>query len=134
MPEAAANSYKADLRAIQFTLYEHLKVQQLFDPEPFSHISREECDAIIDQCIRFVNEVTGPLNGPADRAGCTLRERTGDHAARLQERLEEALRARPAWASRCRSTTAASAARTRSPSCWRSCRAAPTAPSTCTPA
>ena len=31
MSEAAVNHYKADLRAIQFTLYEHLMVQQVFD-------------------------------------------------------------------------------------------------------
>ena len=45
MSEAAVNHYKADLRAIQFTLYEHLKVQQVFELEAFSHISRDECDA-----------------------------------------------------------------------------------------
>jgi alkylation response protein AidB-like acyl-CoA dehydrogenase len=70
MADAALNFYKADLRSIQFTLYEHLKVQQLFELERFAHLSREECDAIIDQCHRFVTEVTGPLNGPGDRAGC----------------------------------------------------------------
>lgn len=62
--------YKADLRAIRFTLYDHLKVDQLFELEEFSHLSREECDAIVDQCLRFATEVTGPLNGPGDRAGC----------------------------------------------------------------
>ena len=64
--------YKADLRAIRFTLYEHLKVQRLFELEEDSHLSREECDAIIDQCFRFATEVTGPLNGPGDRTGCRL--------------------------------------------------------------
>jgi len=64
--------FKADLRAIRFTLYEHLKVQQLFELDAFSHLSREECDAIIDQCLRFATEVTGPLNAPGDRAGCGL--------------------------------------------------------------
>jgi alkylation response protein AidB-like acyl-CoA dehydrogenase len=72
MSEAAVNHYKADLRAIQFTLYEHLKVQQLFELDAFSHISRDECDAVIQQCLRFVNDFTGPINGPADRAGCRL--------------------------------------------------------------
>jgi hypothetical protein len=72
MSEAAVNHYKADLRAIRFTLYEHLKVQQVFELAAFAHISREECDAIIEQCHRFVNEVTGPINGTADRAGCTI--------------------------------------------------------------
>ncbi len=72
MSGAAVNNYKADLRAIQFTLYEHLHVEQVFALDAFSHLSREECDATIEQCLRFVNEYTGPLNGPADRVGCVL--------------------------------------------------------------
>jgi alkylation response protein AidB-like acyl-CoA dehydrogenase len=70
MPEAPQNSYKLDRRAIDFTLYEHLHIEQLFEHERYAHLSRAECDAVIDQCARFVTEVTGPLNGPGDRAGC----------------------------------------------------------------
>jgi alkylation response protein AidB-like acyl-CoA dehydrogenase len=72
MSAAGQSHYRVDMRAIRFTLYEHLNVQQLFQHERFSHLSREECDAIIDQCVRYAAEVTGPLNGPADRAGCRL--------------------------------------------------------------
>ncbi|MBI3786401.1 MAG: acyl-CoA dehydrogenase C-terminal domain-containing protein [Deltaproteobacteria bacterium] len=72
MSTAAINFYKADLRAIQFTLYEHLRVQQLFEMEQFSHLTKEECDAIVEQCLRFVTEVTGPLNGLGDRTSCRL--------------------------------------------------------------
>jgi alkylation response protein AidB-like acyl-CoA dehydrogenase len=72
MSEAALNYFKADLRAIRFTLYEHLKVQQLFELAAYSHLSRDECDAIIDQCFRFATEVSGPLNGPGDRLGCSM--------------------------------------------------------------
>ncbi|OGL20626.1 MAG: acyl-CoA dehydrogenase [Candidatus Rokubacteria bacterium RIFCSPLOWO2_12_FULL_71_22] len=64
--------FRADLRAIRFTLYDHLQVQQLFDLDAYAHLSREECDAVIDQCLRFVTEVTGPLNAPGDRAGCRI--------------------------------------------------------------
>ena len=74
MSQAAINSYKADLRAIRFTLYDHLKVQRLFELEEYSHLSREECDAIIDQCFRFATEVTGPLNESGDRTGCRLEQ------------------------------------------------------------
>jgi hypothetical protein len=70
MPEAPQNSYKLDRRAIDFTLYEHLHIEQLFEHERYAQLSRAECDAVIDQCARFVTEVTGPLNGPGDRAGC----------------------------------------------------------------
>src|SRR3990170_1106372 len=69
-----AAMFKADLRAIRFTLYEHLKVQQLFELDAFSHLAREECDAVIDQCVRFAAEVTGPLSAPGDRAGCRVED------------------------------------------------------------
>ncbi len=67
MSHAAVNFYKADLRSIQFTLFEHCASSSSSNMRPFSHLSRDECDAIIEQCLRFVTEVTGPLNGPADR-------------------------------------------------------------------
>ena len=134
MPEAATNSYKVDRRAIEFTLYEHLQVQQLFEHERFAHLSREECDAVIDQCVRFVTEVTGPLNGPGDRAGCRLEDGQVHHARRASRRPGRSSSSSASWRSRCRSTPAASAARTRSRSSCRSCRAAPTPPSTCIPA
>ncbi len=72
MSDAAINQYKADLRSMEFTLYEHLKVQEVFTEDYFSHLSREECDQIIEQTARFADEYIGPLNGPADRAGCTI--------------------------------------------------------------
>jgi alkylation response protein AidB-like acyl-CoA dehydrogenase len=75
MAEAVApNSYKVDRRAIDFTLFEHLKIQQVFEHELFSHLTREDCTAVIDQCTRFAMEVTGPLNSYADRVGCTLKD------------------------------------------------------------
>ncbi len=72
MAEAASSAFKADLRAIRFTLYEHLKVQQLFEHERFAHMSQAECDATIDQCLRFVTEYTAPVNASGDRTGCKL--------------------------------------------------------------
>src|SRR4029450_5230874 len=85
MPEAAPNTYKLDRRAIDFTLYEHLHVEQLFDTERYGHLSRAECDAVIEQCARFVTEVTGPLNGPGDRAGCRFENGTVHTPAGFKE-------------------------------------------------
>jgi alkylation response protein AidB-like acyl-CoA dehydrogenase len=72
MAEAAINFFKTDLRSIQFTLYEHIKIQQLFEHEFYSHLSRQECDQVIDQTVRYCNEVIGPLSQMADRIGCKL--------------------------------------------------------------
>jgi alkylation response protein AidB-like acyl-CoA dehydrogenase len=70
------NFFKADLRSIEFTLYEHLRVQDLFEGDGFNdrykHLTRAECDAVFQQCHRFCNEIVGPLNGPADKVGCRL--------------------------------------------------------------
>ncbi len=70
----AVNFFKTDIRSIQFTLFEHLKVQEVFDYDYYSHLSREECDEVLRQCLRFCNEVTGPLNLVGDRQGCKLEE------------------------------------------------------------
>ncbi len=74
MSEAAINFFKTDLRSIEFTLYEHMKVQELFEHEYYSHLSRAECDEVIRQCVRFCNEEIGPLNGVGDRRGCKLED------------------------------------------------------------
>lgn len=78
MADGGTNFFKADLRSIQFTLYEHIKIQQLFDADRFpksnffGHLSREECDQVIAQTYRFCNEVIGPLSHTGDREGCRL--------------------------------------------------------------
>lgn len=78
MADGATNFFKADLRSIQFTLYEHIKVQQLFEAARFpksnffGHLSQQECDQVIDQTYRFCNEVIGPISQTGDREGCRL--------------------------------------------------------------
>jgi alkylation response protein AidB-like acyl-CoA dehydrogenase len=69
---APADHYKADLRTIRFTLWDHLRADRLFALDRYAHLSREECDAVIDQAYRFATEVSGPLNSSGDRAGCRL--------------------------------------------------------------
>jgi hypothetical protein len=72
MALAPGNHFKADLRTIRFTLWDHLGTERLFKLERFAHLSREECDAVIDQAYRFATEVTGPLNSTGDRTGCHM--------------------------------------------------------------
>ena len=72
MALAPGNHFKADLRAIRFTLWDHLGADRLFKLERYAHLSREECDAVIDQAYRFATEVSGPLNSPGDRTGCHI--------------------------------------------------------------
>ena len=72
MALAPDSHYKADLRAIRFTLWDHLRADRLFALPRYGHLSREECDAVIDQAYRLATEVTGPLNARGDRTGCRL--------------------------------------------------------------
>jgi alkylation response protein AidB-like acyl-CoA dehydrogenase len=78
MSDAAINWFKTDQRSHQFTLYEQFKIDELFDVETygdfFAHLTREDCDAVMDQCYRFCNEVSGPLNSIGDRTGCKLED------------------------------------------------------------
>lgn len=72
MALAPTAHFKADLRTIRFTLWDHLGAERLFTLPRYQHLSREECDAVIDQAHRFAGEVSGPLNSAGDRAGCRL--------------------------------------------------------------
>jgi len=72
MSEASLNYFKTDLRSLEFTLFEQYRVQELFDHPYFSHMSKDEVTAIMEQCYRFCTEVLGPLNHSADRKGCVL--------------------------------------------------------------
>jgi alkylation response protein AidB-like acyl-CoA dehydrogenase len=68
----AQNRYKADLREIQFVLFEQLKVDGVLGKGPFSAWGADEVNQTIQQTYRFATEVTGPLNASADREGCRI--------------------------------------------------------------
>ncbi len=73
MSDSAINFFKADRRSIEFTLFEHFKVQELFNPEfsdYYAHLDKDQIEAVIDQALRFSNEMTGPVNGLGDTIGC----------------------------------------------------------------
>ena len=72
MALAPGTHFKADLRTIRFTLWDQLGTGRLFELARYRHLSREDCDAIIDQAYRFATEVSGPLNSPGDRTGCRI--------------------------------------------------------------
>ena len=74
--DSSISFFKADLRSFEFTLYEHLHVEQLFEHDYFGHLTREDCDQVLQQCLRFCDEATGPLNSGGDRCGCRLEDGT----------------------------------------------------------
>ncbi|MDH5493120.1 MAG: acyl-CoA dehydrogenase [Myxococcales bacterium] len=66
------NQYKADIRDLNFLLFEHFKLQELLGQEPYAEWDEETVRAVLDEVYRFVCDVTGPLNRSGDEQGCRL--------------------------------------------------------------
>jgi alkylation response protein AidB-like acyl-CoA dehydrogenase len=73
-PIQAINRYKADLRELSFLLFEQFRVDELFGKPPFEAWGVEECRSSLAECYRWVREMIGPLNAPADAQGCRVEE------------------------------------------------------------
>ncbi len=71
-PIQAINRYKADLRELQFLLFEQFELQKLLGKAPFEAWGEEECRSTLTECYRWVREVIGPLNATADHEGCRV--------------------------------------------------------------
>jgi alkylation response protein AidB-like acyl-CoA dehydrogenase len=68
------NRYKADLREIEFVLFEQLKLQELLGKPPFEAWGRDEVELVLPEVYRFATEVSGPLNQTGDLEGCKLKD------------------------------------------------------------
>ena len=71
-PIQAINRYKADLRELQFLLFEQFNLQELLGKAPFEAWGVDECKTTVTECYRWVREVIGPLNASADAEGCKV--------------------------------------------------------------
>lgn len=71
-PIQAINRYKADLREINFLLFEQFKLGELLGKGAFEAWGEEEVRTTISECYRWVKEVTGPLNAIGDAEGCKI--------------------------------------------------------------
>jgi alkylation response protein AidB-like acyl-CoA dehydrogenase len=68
----AINRYKADLREIEFVLFEQLKLGDLLGQPPFEAWGTDEVKMVLSEVQRFAYEVSGPLNSVGDQEGCKL--------------------------------------------------------------
>jgi alkylation response protein AidB-like acyl-CoA dehydrogenase len=68
----AQNRYKADLREIQFLLFEQFGITDILGKEPYQEWGPDEVKMVLDECYRFATEVLGPTNAVGDREGCRL--------------------------------------------------------------
>ncbi|NOU29607.1 MAG: acyl-CoA dehydrogenase [Polyangiaceae bacterium] len=71
-PIQTINRYKADLREMQFLLFEQLKLGELLGKAPFEGWGEEEVRTSLSECYRWVKEVSGPLNVIGDQEGCRI--------------------------------------------------------------
>lgn len=70
----SVNRYKADLRELQFVLFELFQIQDWLGKEPFGEWGQGECKMVLDETYRFVSEHIGPLNRSGDLEGCLLED------------------------------------------------------------
>lgn len=60
-----------DVRDSQFLLFEHQKVQQLFELPRFSDFEVNDIEMMLTEARRFAQNVLAPTNRPGDTEGCT---------------------------------------------------------------
>ncbi|WP_394837331.1 acyl-CoA dehydrogenase [Pendulispora rubella] len=71
-PIPAINRYKADLRELNFLLFEQFRLGEILGRGPYEAWGEDEVRTSLAECYRFVKEVVGPLNATGDVNGCRL--------------------------------------------------------------
>lgn len=66
------NPFKADLRELEFQLFEQFNLQGLFSAAPYDHFTEEDARMILKEGHTFASEVIGPTMMESDREGCEL--------------------------------------------------------------
>jgi alkylation response protein AidB-like acyl-CoA dehydrogenase len=64
--------YKFDLRELKFMFLEQFPLDKLTKHPKYEHFTWDTAEAILEECIRFTQEVIAPLNASGDREGCKL--------------------------------------------------------------
>ncbi|MCZ6553979.1 MAG: acyl-CoA dehydrogenase N-terminal domain-containing protein, partial [SAR324 cluster bacterium] len=70
MPET--NFFKADLRELEFALFEQGRLTELLKSPPFDHLTEEDARLVLKEAHQFAMDVIGPTMSAADREGCQL--------------------------------------------------------------
>src|SRR5262249_36977458 len=68
----AINRYRADLREIEFVLFEQLRIQDVMGQAPYEAWSRDEAALVMREVQRYAYEVSGPLSAIGDHEGVKL--------------------------------------------------------------
>jgi alkylation response protein AidB-like acyl-CoA dehydrogenase len=73
-PIPAINRYRADLRELQFLLFEQFKIQDVLGQGKFDGWDADAIKTTLAEAYKWVREVSGPLNATADAEGCHLED------------------------------------------------------------
>jgi len=71
MSNTLRNRYRADLRELEFQLFEQAKVEEYLGKDRFEAWGRDEIRMVLEQARDFAYEVVGPLNQVGD-GGCSV--------------------------------------------------------------
>ncbi|MBA2543579.1 MAG: acyl-CoA dehydrogenase [Deltaproteobacteria bacterium] len=71
---ASQNYYKANLRDVQFLLFEQFKLDDLIGKAPYPNWGKDECIAVLEEAYGWVQKYMGPHNALGDDQGCTLKD------------------------------------------------------------
>src|SRR5262249_36009772 len=71
-PISTINRYKADLREMNFLLFEQFKLGELLGQGLYKDWDEPQAREMLKECYRWVREVIGPLHATADAEGCRL--------------------------------------------------------------
>ncbi|HEX9104128.1 MAG TPA: acyl-CoA dehydrogenase [Polyangia bacterium] len=71
-PIPAINRYRADLRELQFLLFEQFKVEECLGQGHFEGWDADSIKSTLTEAYKWTREVIGPLNATADTEGCHL--------------------------------------------------------------
>ncbi len=66
------NRYKTDLREIEFALFEFAKIDLILGKAPYDAWDADLVRSSITECLKFAQNVLGPLNASGDREGCRV--------------------------------------------------------------
>jgi len=69
---ASQNYYKANLRDVQFLLFEQFKLDELIGKAPYPNWGKDEVIAVLEEAYCWVQKYMGPYNALGDDEGCTL--------------------------------------------------------------
>src|SRR5688572_20906589 len=80
-PIQAINRYKADLREMNFLLWEQFKLDEVLGQSPYDGWGVDEMKTALSECYKFCRDVIGPLN-PVGDARCCSRSRPTPRCSR----------------------------------------------------